>query len=129
MARYLWDSHVSAVVSDSPSVEVWPPDWSRESRPFGFLHRMLIGSFGMGLGELWWTADLADDCRQDGRHTMFISSGPLHVAGGISPAERAGLQIASVARPGSGPGHAAGSARAPSCGRDVADRVTTPESR
>ena len=84
MARYLWDSHVSAVVSDSPSVEVWPPDWSRESRPFGFLHRMLIGSFGMGLGELWWTADLADDCRQDGRHTMFISSAPLNVAGGIS---------------------------------------------
>jgi hypothetical protein len=45
---------------------------------------MLIGSFGMGLGELWWTADLADDCRQDGRHTMFISSAPLNVAGGIS---------------------------------------------
>ena len=63
---------------------VEPIDVSSESRPFGFLHRMLIGSFGMGLGELWWTADLADDCRQDGRHTMFISSAPLNVAGGIS---------------------------------------------
>ncbi len=84
MARYLWDSHVSAVVSDNPSVEVWPPDWRREAQPFGFLHRMLIGSFGMGLGELWWLADLADDCREDGRHTMFITSAPLHVAGGIS---------------------------------------------
>jgi hypothetical protein len=28
MARYLWDSHVCAIVSDNPSVEVWPPDWS-----------------------------------------------------------------------------------------------------
>ncbi|MEP7022586.1 MAG: cyclase family protein [Actinomycetota bacterium] len=84
MARYLWDSHVSAVVSDNPSVEVWPPDWSREARPFGFLHRMLIGQFGMALGELWWLSDLAQDCREDGRHTMFICSAPLHVAGGIS---------------------------------------------
>ena len=25
MAEYLWDLHVSAIVSDSPSVEVWPP--------------------------------------------------------------------------------------------------------
>jgi kynurenine formamidase len=84
MARYLWDSHVCAVVSDNPSVEVWPPDWGARARPFGFLHRMLIGQFGMALGELWWLADLATDCQADGRHTMFFASAPLHVAGGIS---------------------------------------------
>jgi kynurenine formamidase len=84
MARYLWDSHISAIASDNPAVEVWPPDWRREARPFGFLHQMLIGQFGLALGELWWLADLADDCRQDGRNTMFITSAPLHVAGGIS---------------------------------------------
>jgi kynurenine formamidase len=84
MARYLWDSHVCAVVSDNPAVEVWPPDWSREAKPFGFLHRMLIGQFGMGLGELWWLDDLASDCRADGRYTAFFSSAPLHVDGGVS---------------------------------------------
>jgi len=26
MARYLWNAHVAAVVSDNPSVEVWPAD-------------------------------------------------------------------------------------------------------
>ena len=62
MAEYLWDLHVSAIVSDSPSVEVWPPDWSTEAQPFGFLHHTLIGLFGMPLGELWWLGDLADDC-------------------------------------------------------------------
>jgi hypothetical protein len=36
------------------------------------------------LGELWWLADIAQDCQADGRHTMFFSSAPLHVAGGIS---------------------------------------------
>src|SRR5262249_8247086 len=54
MARYLWDSHVSAVVSDSPSVEVWPPDWSRESRPFGVLPRLLVGAVRRGPGGRGW---------------------------------------------------------------------------
>lgn len=84
MAEYLWNLHVSAIVSDSPSVEVWPPDWSGQARPFGFLHCALIGLFGMALGELWWLAELADDCRDDGRYTMFIASAPLNVPGGVS---------------------------------------------
>ena len=83
MARYLWDTHASAVVSDSPAVEVWPPDPSPTAAPFGFLHQMLIGQFGMALGELWWLAGLADDCRRDGVTTMFVTSAPLYVAGGI----------------------------------------------
>jgi kynurenine formamidase len=84
MAEYLWDLHISAIVSDSPSVEVWPPDWSEEAQPFGFLHHTLIGLFGMALGELWWLADLADDCRSDARYTMFLASAPLNVPGGVS---------------------------------------------
>ena len=84
MAEYLWDIHVSAIVSDSPSVEVWPPDWSSEAQPFGFLHHTLIGLFGMALGELWWLAELADDCRSDDRYTMFLASAPLNVPGGVS---------------------------------------------
>src|SRR3954452_15157077 len=83
MARYLWDAHVSAIVSDSPAVEVWPPDESAAAAPFGFLHTILIGQFGMAIGELWWLADLAEDCRRDGVVTMLVTSAPLHVAGGI----------------------------------------------
>ena len=33
MARYLWNAHVAAVVSDNPSVEVWPPDTDRRGLP------------------------------------------------------------------------------------------------
>lgn len=84
MAEYLWNLHVSAIVADGPSVEVWPPDWSEQARPFGFLHQTLIGLFGMALGELWWLADLAGDCRSDGRYTMFLASAPLNVPGGVS---------------------------------------------
>lgn len=85
MARYLWDSGASGVVSDSPSLEVWPPD--RTAEPFGFLHRILIGQLGIAIGELWWLAELAADCAEDGRHEFLLTAAPVHMPGGIgSPA-------------------------------------------
>jgi sugar/nucleoside kinase (ribokinase family)/kynurenine formamidase len=87
MARYLWDAHVAAVASDNPAVEVWPPDLSDEAFPFGYLHRILIGQFGLAIGELWWLDELAHSCRRDGRHEMFLTAAPAHIPGGIgSPA-------------------------------------------
>ena len=85
MCRYLWDSHVSAVASDTFAVEVAPFD--RAGHPTGFLHRMLIGQFGMGLGELFWTEDLAADCAEDGVYEVFFASAPMNAPGAIgSPA-------------------------------------------
>ncbi len=81
MCRYLWDSHVSAVASDTFAVEATPfPDRERVT---GFLHRILIGQFGMALGELWWTEALAADCAADGVYEMFFTSAPLNSPGGI----------------------------------------------
>jgi kynurenine formamidase len=84
MCEYLWDAHVSAVASDTFAVEAFPPD---RQTPTGFLHRMLIGQFGMALGELWWTEDLAADCEDDGVYEMFLTAAPLNAPGGLgSPA-------------------------------------------
>ena len=84
MCRYLWDAHVAAIVSDTFAVERFPAD---RNSPFGFLHQILIGQFGMALGELWWTEDLAADCAADGVYEAFLSSTPMHGPGGIgSPA-------------------------------------------
>jgi kynurenine formamidase len=83
MARYLWDNQVMAIAADNYSVEVWPPAWGRDAAPFGFLHRVLIGSLGMALGELWHLDDLAADCAADGVHEFFLTSAPLNVRGGI----------------------------------------------
>jgi kynurenine formamidase len=80
MCRYLWNSHVSAVASDTFAVEATP---LRRDEVTGFLHRMLIGQFGMALGELWWTEDLAVDCAADGVYEMFFTSAPLNSPGGI----------------------------------------------
>jgi hypothetical protein len=80
ICRYLWDTHIAAVASDTYSVEVFPFD---RHLPMGFLHRFLIGQFGMPLGELWWTEDLASDCRSDGVYEMFLTSAPLHTPGAV----------------------------------------------
>lgn len=90
MCRYLWDRHVAAIVTDTFAVEVFPPD---RSTPTGFLHRILIGQFGMALGELWWTDDLAADCAEDGVYEALLASAPMHAVGGIgSPANALALK-------------------------------------
>jgi kynurenine formamidase len=87
MAEYIWDLHIAAAVTDAPALEVWPPDHSREAWPWGFLHQVLIGQFGLAIGELWWLHDLVEDCRADGRWEAMLSSAPMRAKGGIgSPA-------------------------------------------
>jgi kynurenine formamidase len=84
MCEYLWDLHIAAIASDTFAVEAFPVD--RDSVT-GFLHRMLIGQFGMALGELWRTDALAADCAADGVSEMFLTAAPWHAPGGIgSPA-------------------------------------------
>jgi kynurenine formamidase len=93
MARYLWDAGLFGVASDSFATEVWPPDFSDEARPFGYLHRTLIGRFGMAIGELWDLDALATDCGNDGVHEFLLVSAPLNVRGGIgSPANALALK-------------------------------------
>ena len=83
VCEYLWDSHAAAIASDNYSVEVSPFDTRPEAQPMGFIHQMLIGQFGMALGELWWLKDLADDCAADSVYEAFFVSAPLHAPGGI----------------------------------------------
>lgn len=83
MARYLWDHQICAVASDTFAVEVWPPDLRPETAPFGFLHQMLIGQFGMALGELWDLDELAADCAADNVYEGFLASAPLNLRPGV----------------------------------------------
>jgi hypothetical protein len=93
VCEYLWDIHAVAIASDTYGVEVWPNDPSPQAQPMGFLHHMLIGQFGMALGELWWLKDLADDCDADGVYESFLVSSPLNAPGGIgSPANATSIK-------------------------------------
>lgn len=93
VAEYLWDLHIAAVASDAVAIEVWPIDTGPGATPFGFLHRVLIGGFGMMLGELWDTGPLARDCAADGVHEFLLTSAPLPVPRGIgSPANAVAIK-------------------------------------
>lgn len=93
MASYLWDSGVAAIASDTFAVEVWPPDMSESARPFGLLHRILIGQLGMPIGELWDLDALAQDCHVDGVYEFLLVSAPLNIRRGIaSPANAIALK-------------------------------------
>ncbi|HEY6296220.1 MAG TPA: cyclase family protein, partial [Streptosporangiaceae bacterium] len=93
MCEYLWNSHAAAIASDTFAVEAFPADRSAQTHPFGFLHNMLIGQLGLALGELWWLADLADDCAADGIYEMFLVSAPMNAPGGIgSPANAVAIK-------------------------------------
>jgi kynurenine formamidase len=87
ICEYLWNSHAAAIASDTFAVEVSPFTGRDGSSALGFLHRILIGQFGMALGELWWLDDLAADCARDGVYETFFVAAPLNAPGGIgSPA-------------------------------------------
>lgn len=79
MAEYLWNLHIAAIASDTPSVEAWPPDPARG----GFMHFTLIGLFGMPIGEMFYLEALADDCARDGVYEFMLTSAPLNKLGGI----------------------------------------------
>jgi kynurenine formamidase len=85
VCAWLWDRHIAAIVSDNFAIEVWPRE--PDKAPFDDLHRILIGQFGLTLGELWHLSDLAADCAADGCYEFFVTAAPLHARGGIgSPA-------------------------------------------
>lgn len=80
MAEYLWDHHPSAICSDNPALEVWPPPNFME--PDGFLHHWIIGRFGMAIGEMFQLSPLAADCAADGIYEFLFVGAPLNVQGG-----------------------------------------------
>lgn len=82
MAAWLWDHGIAALACDNPAIEVSPGDPA-----VGSLHRRLLPSLGMLLGELFQLEELARACATDGRWEFFFTSVPLHLPGGVgSPA-------------------------------------------
>ena len=74
----MWNSHPAALVADNPAVEMVPGD-----PKVGSLHRRMIPTLGMALGEFFDFDRLASACRADGRWTFFFVAQPLHLPRGI----------------------------------------------
>jgi Putative cyclase len=78
MARFLWNAHPAALCCDNPAVEVVPGDPA-----VGSLHRRLLPTLGLALGEMFDFEALARHCRADRRWTFFFVAVPMRVPGGV----------------------------------------------
>lgn len=74
MARFLWNSHPAAICCDNPAVEVVPGDPG-----MGSLHRRLLPTLGMALGEMFDFETLASVCRAESRWTFLFTAAPLKI--------------------------------------------------
>ena len=78
MARFLWNTHPAAVCADNPAVEVVPGDPA-----IGSLHRRLLPTLGMALGEMFDFEGLRTACQAENRWTFFFVAAPLKIPGGL----------------------------------------------
>lgn len=78
MARFLWNNHPAALLADNPAVEVVPGDPA-----VGSLHRRLLPSLGLALGEMFDFEALAAACRASGRYDFFFVAAPLKIPNGL----------------------------------------------
>ncbi|TDZ33532.1 hypothetical protein C8035_v012145 [Colletotrichum spinosum] len=76
--RWVWDNF-SAVAGDQPAFECWP-----RRDPRYWMHEILLGGWGMPIGELFDLEALADKCKQEQRWSFFITSEPRNVPGGVA---------------------------------------------
>ena len=87
MARTIWNAHPAALCADNPAVELFPGDPA-----VGSLHRRLLPTLGIALGEMFDFERLAVACRAAGRATFFFVAAPLNLPDGIgSPGNAVGI--------------------------------------
>jgi kynurenine formamidase len=79
IVQFLWDHHVAAAATDTPSFEAWPHPHTADE----YLHFKLIPLLGMAIGELFYLEALAADCAADGVYECLFTAAPLNKRGGI----------------------------------------------
>ncbi len=88
MARFLWDTGIAGLATDTPAVEMFPADMQA-----GSLHRRMIPLMGMAFGELFDFEQLTATCQRDARWDFMFVSVPLNIPGGVgSPANAIALR-------------------------------------
>jgi|SRR5215469_2095079 len=91
VVRWLWNTHVAAVATDTPALEAAPKHGAERERET--LHAHLLVYLGMPIGELWDMEELAEACAADGRYSFFLCSVPLKLPGGVgSPPNAAAIK-------------------------------------
>jgi kynurenine formamidase len=73
------EKEVAAICSDTWGVEVRPNETREVQQPW---HWVVIPAMGLTMGEMFYLAELAEDCADDGVYEFFFTGPPLIITGG-----------------------------------------------
>jgi kynurenine formamidase len=73
------EKEVAAICSDTWGVEVRPNETKEVQQPW---HWVVIPAMGLTMGEMFYLAELSEDCAQDGVYEFFFTGPPLIITGG-----------------------------------------------
>jgi kynurenine formamidase len=77
---WLHAREVAAIVTDTWGVEVRPCETEDTNQPW---HWIAIPIMGLTVGEIFYLADLAKDCREDGRYEFLFVAPALPITGAV----------------------------------------------
>jgi kynurenine formamidase len=73
------EKQVAGICSDTWGVEVRPNETKEVQQPW---HWVVIPAMGLTMGEMFYLAELAEDCAGDGVYEFFFTGPPLIITGG-----------------------------------------------
>jgi kynurenine formamidase len=73
------EKQVAGICSDTWGVEVRPNETTEVQQPW---HWVVIPAMGLTMGEMFYLAELAEDCAADGVYEFFFIGPPLIITGG-----------------------------------------------
>jgi kynurenine formamidase len=84
-ARWLWDTGFAACAGDQPGWEAFPIWTTPDVGGLGdlSLHEVMLGGWGMPIGEMFNLEQLSEECAKHGRYSFFVTSMPLNIPGGV----------------------------------------------
>jgi len=82
--RWLWETGFSAVAGDAGGFEQIPFPDNAEGLGKYHLHEILLGGWGMPIGEIFNLERLSEECAKQKRYSFFLASVPLNVPNGCA---------------------------------------------
>ena len=73
------EKEIAGICSDTWGVEVRPNETTEVQQPW---HWVVIPAIGLTMGEMFYLAELAEDCAADGVYEFFFTGPPLVITGG-----------------------------------------------
>ncbi|MGH7090626.1 MAG: hypothetical protein ACREFQ_17160, partial [Stellaceae bacterium] len=77
---WLYKKEVAAIATDTWGVEVRPNETDEANQPW---HWISIPIIGLTVGEIFYMAELAKDCGEDGRYEFMFVAPALPVTGAV----------------------------------------------